>query len=177
MTVRPAKTQISLGIRPVWSVFADRMKIAWVLSYPLSTKTLIRLGPGWSETSLDAQSLCWFCNEAAHLLLYLQFFFYFFLAVPSFLLCLASIAVSVIATEFCWGSKCGPESTTFLVLACFGVICSVALTTMCILVIIFFMKYKRAFGILTEDDRIQEMQFRGKMLRKQQSCASNKSVL
>ena len=24
MTVRPAKTQISLGIRPVWSVFAVR---------------------------------------------------------------------------------------------------------------------------------------------------------
>ena len=36
MTVRPAKTQISLGIRPVWSVFAVRMKKAWVLSYPLS---------------------------------------------------------------------------------------------------------------------------------------------
>ena len=33
VTVRPAKTQISLGIRPVWS-----------------------------ESSLDAQSLCWFCH-------------------------------------------------------------------------------------------------------------------
>ena len=30
MNVRPAKTQISLGIRPVWSVFAVRMKKAWV---------------------------------------------------------------------------------------------------------------------------------------------------
>ena len=27
--VHPAKTQISLGIRPVWSVFAVRMKKAW----------------------------------------------------------------------------------------------------------------------------------------------------
>ena len=52
--VRPAKTQISLGIRPVWSeasaqsdqrhpprlirVFAVRMKKAWVLSYPLSAQ-------------------------------------------------------------------------------------------------------------------------------------------
>ena len=35
-SVRPAKTQISLGIRPVWSVFAVRMKIAWVFSYPLT---------------------------------------------------------------------------------------------------------------------------------------------
>ena len=33
-------------------------------------KTLIRLGgcPGWCESSLGAQSLCWFCHEAAHLL-------------------------------------------------------------------------------------------------------------
>ena len=30
--VRPAKTQISLGIHPVWSVFAVRMKKAWVIS-------------------------------------------------------------------------------------------------------------------------------------------------
>ena len=32
-------------------------------------KTLIRLGgcPGWSESLLDAQSLCWFCHVAAHI--------------------------------------------------------------------------------------------------------------
>ena len=36
MTERPAKTQISLGIRPVLSVFAVHMKKAWALSYPLS---------------------------------------------------------------------------------------------------------------------------------------------
>ena len=52
MTVRPAKTQISLGIR-----FAVRMKKAWVLSYPGC--------PGWFEASMGAQSFCWFCHEAA----------------------------------------------------------------------------------------------------------------
>ena len=44
-------------------VFAVRMKKAWVLSYPLSAqRRLIRLSgcPGWSESSLGAQSLCWF---------------------------------------------------------------------------------------------------------------------
>ena len=32
-------------------------------------KTLIRLGrcPGWSESSLVAQSLCWFCHVATHM--------------------------------------------------------------------------------------------------------------
>ena len=54
----PAKTQISLGIRPVWSVFAVHMKKAWILSYPLRTKRwLIRLGrcPGWPKSSLGTR--------------------------------------------------------------------------------------------------------------------------
>ena len=70
MTVCPAKTQISLAIRPVWSVFTVCMKKVWVLSYPLSAqRRLIRLGgcPGWSESSLGTQSCCWFCHEVAHL--------------------------------------------------------------------------------------------------------------
>ena len=35
-----------------------------------TVKTLIRLGgcPGWSESSLGAQSFCWFCHEAAHMI-------------------------------------------------------------------------------------------------------------
>ena len=56
VAVRPAKTQISLRIRPVWSVFAVRMKKAWVLSYPLSAQRRL-----WSD-GVDAQadlSLCW----------------------------------------------------------------------------------------------------------------------
>ena len=48
MSVRPAKTQISLGIRPVWSVFAVRMK---VLCYPLSAQR--RLWSDWADTLAD----------------------------------------------------------------------------------------------------------------------------
>ena len=62
MSVRPAKTLIR--------VFAVRMKIAWVLSYPLSAqRRLIWLGgcPGWSESSLGAHSVRWFCHVVAHL--------------------------------------------------------------------------------------------------------------
>ena len=44
MSVRPAKTQISLGI------FAVRMKKVWVISHPLCTRLL-----------------CWFCHVAAHI--------------------------------------------------------------------------------------------------------------
>ena len=49
VTVRPVKPQISLGMR--------------------TAKTLIRLGgcPGISESSLGAQSLCWFCHVAGHI--------------------------------------------------------------------------------------------------------------
>ena len=55
MTMRPAKTQISLGIRPVWSVLAVCMTNAFGGELPIAyiertAKTLIRLGgcPGWS---------------------------------------------------------------------------------------------------------------------------------
>ena len=48
--VRPAKTQISLGICPVWSVFAVRMKKAWMLSYPMSTQW--RLWSDWADARL-----------------------------------------------------------------------------------------------------------------------------
>ena len=54
--VRPAKTQISLGICPVWSVFAVRMKKAWVLSYLLSAQR--RLWSVWLDAQADL-SLCW----------------------------------------------------------------------------------------------------------------------
>ena len=70
VSVRPAKTQISLGICRLIRVFAVCMKKPWVLSYPLSAqRRLIRLGgcPGWSESSLGAQPHCWFCHVAAHL--------------------------------------------------------------------------------------------------------------
>ena len=52
-------------------VFAVRMKIAWILSYPLSAQR--RLWTDWadaqtlSESSLGAHSSCWFCHVVAHL--------------------------------------------------------------------------------------------------------------
>ena len=68
--VRPVKTQISLGIRPVWSVFAVRMKKYWVLSYPLRAQW--RLWSDWANAQADlslhcAQSFSWFCHEVSHL--------------------------------------------------------------------------------------------------------------
>ena len=76
--VRQAKTQISLGIRPVWSVFAVRMKKHRVLSYPLSAqRRLIRLGgcQGWSESLLGAHSFSWFCHEAVHVFSFQTLFY------------------------------------------------------------------------------------------------------
>ena len=53
MTVRLAKTQISLGIRPVWS--ESSLKKAWVLSDPLSAQR--RLWSDWASSDwADAQS-------------------------------------------------------------------------------------------------------------------------
>ena len=54
--LRPAKTQISLGIRPVWSVFAVRIKKVGVLSYPLSAQR--RLWSDWADAQADL-SLRW----------------------------------------------------------------------------------------------------------------------
>ena len=65
MAVRPAKTQISLGIRPVWS---ESSLSAWRNLGSLATYWASLGGrPGWSESSLGAQSFCWFCHVAAHI--------------------------------------------------------------------------------------------------------------
>ena len=56
VSVRPAKTQISLGIHPGWSVFAVRMKKRWVLSYPLSAQW--RHWSDWVDAQADL-SLRW----------------------------------------------------------------------------------------------------------------------
>ena len=69
--VRPAKTQINLGIRPVWS--ESSLCAQWVAQGPrflhATGKTLIRLGgcPVWSESLLGAQSFCWFWREVAQI--------------------------------------------------------------------------------------------------------------
>ena len=56
VSVRPAKTQISLGICPVWSVFAVRKKKDSVLSYPLIAQR--RLWSDWADAKADL-SLRW----------------------------------------------------------------------------------------------------------------------
>ena len=63
--VRPAKTQISLGIRPVWSVFTVHIKklgslaTHWAHSEDWSD---------WADTQADLSlSFCWFCYEAAQM--------------------------------------------------------------------------------------------------------------
>ena len=73
MTLRPAKTKISLGIRPVWSVFADRMTKAWVLSYQLSAS---EDWSDWAHAQADLSlrwehmPFCWFCHDAAQIFAY-----------------------------------------------------------------------------------------------------------
>ena len=70
MSVRPAKTQISLGIRPVWSessLFAWR-KLGSLATIKRTAKTLIRLGSAQADLSLRWAHWphCLFCHEAAH---------------------------------------------------------------------------------------------------------------
>ena len=61
MTVRPAKTQISLVIHPVWSAssLSAWRKLRSLATHWAQAKTLIRLGrrPGWSESSLGAHAI------------------------------------------------------------------------------------------------------------------------
>ena len=65
------RRQISLAIRPVWSVFAVCMKKAWVLTYPMNVQR--RLWSDWTDAQADltlhwAQiKFCWFCRVLAHL--------------------------------------------------------------------------------------------------------------
>ena len=61
LTVCRAKTQISLGICPVWT--ESSLSTQWVAKtqafFMRTTKTLVRLGgcPSWSESSLDAHAI------------------------------------------------------------------------------------------------------------------------
>ena len=77
--VRPAKTQISLGIRRVWSVFAVRLKKAWVLSYLLSAQRRLwsDLGgcPGWSESSLGVHAISFVLSRCGSFAFHCVFLF------------------------------------------------------------------------------------------------------
>ena len=71
VSVRPAKTQITLGIHPVWSEspLSTWKNLGSLATIERKAKALIRLGgcPGWSESSLGAHSFCWFCHVVAHI--------------------------------------------------------------------------------------------------------------
>ena len=67
-SVRPAKTQLSLGIRPVWS--EPSLCAQWVAKDPNflhADSEDSDIHPGWSESLLGAQPFCWFCLVAAHI--------------------------------------------------------------------------------------------------------------
>ena len=79
ITVLPAKTQISLCIRPVWSEFHCPHKETFDPKLPIKriAKNLISLGgfPGWSESSFGAQvillvlSCCGVCSFMPNVIL------------------------------------------------------------------------------------------------------------
>ena len=79
--VRPVKTQISLGIRPVWSESSlsvwrkfGSLATHWAHSkdsdQPGHPPNLISGCPGWSESSLSTLSFYWFCHVVAHMFLW-----------------------------------------------------------------------------------------------------------
>ena len=71
--VRPAKTQISLGLCPVWSASSLFMwrKLGSLISYPLSAQR--RLWSDWVDAQADLSfrwvhmPFCWFCHEVAQI--------------------------------------------------------------------------------------------------------------
>ena len=65
--------------RPLCNTWPLGIIVRWIMHSPnmqgffmRTAKPLIRLGgcPGWSESSLGAQPLCWFCRAAAHMTWY-----------------------------------------------------------------------------------------------------------
>ena len=68
--VRPAKTQISLGIR--WSSLSAWRTLGWVLNYPLSAQWSLWLV--WADVHADLslrwahRLFCWFWHAAAQML-------------------------------------------------------------------------------------------------------------
>ena len=71
--VCPAKTQISLGIRPVSLVFAVRMKKHWALNYLLSAQWRLWLDSADAQADQSLRwahmSFCWFSRAQAHFII------------------------------------------------------------------------------------------------------------
>ena len=76
----PAKTQISLRICAVWSVFADRMCLLHPPGYPKRDKR--EPLPYWMDVQADfccsLRSYCRYCSALVKCVYYLFFFFFFF---------------------------------------------------------------------------------------------------
>ena len=71
MACAPSEDSDHPSIRPVWSE-SLLLHEAWVLGYPLSAQR--RLWSDWADAQADrslgwAQSCCWFCHDAAHILI------------------------------------------------------------------------------------------------------------
>ena len=96
--VHPVKTQISLSIHPVWSVFAVCMKKAWILSYTLNAQR--RLWSGWPDAQVDLslrwahKSFCWFCHVAAHI--HIHVYIKFVWLYKNMLICLIFISFQIV---------------------------------------------------------------------------------
>ena len=81
MTVRPAKTQINLGVRPVWA--ASSLCAQWVVKDPsflhADSEDSDQTGrmPRLIRVFAGHMSFCWFCQEAAHLKSHKPVFFEF----------------------------------------------------------------------------------------------------
>ena len=71
MTKTNKMTCAQRRLRSAWASAQSDQSLRWATKalFMRTAKTLIRLGgcPGWSESSLGAQSFCWFCHEAAHI--------------------------------------------------------------------------------------------------------------
>ena len=68
MTCTPSEDSDQPGHLPNLISLCFWLKKVWILSYPFTAKTLIRLGgcPGWSESCWAHRSFHWFCHAGAH---------------------------------------------------------------------------------------------------------------
>ena len=92
MTVRPAKTPISLGIRPVWS--ESSLCAQWVAKGHIFLHADSEDWSDWADAQADLSlrwahmPFCWFCPEAAQMLLWCRLLY-----------CMTSLK----ETQFCAG--------------------------------------------------------------------------
>ena len=76
-SVRPAKTQISLGICPVWS--ESSLCAQWAANDPRFLHADSEDWSEWADTQADLSlrwahgSLCWFCHVVAHFFFFAGF--------------------------------------------------------------------------------------------------------